>query len=110
MDVVSSISGTIAIESWRYSQNTLSEHLVRKTLGNQSRHIYQRIFNILDLTYPERTVSDKFVLGTKVLENQDVIVQFLDSRFSLDKAFAHQHIGEAAELGSEATQMYVKML
>ena len=87
-------------------QNLLSG----KSLGNQSRHIFQRIFNILDLTYLDGNIGDKFKLGDKVLKNQDLIVQFLDSSFSLDKAFTNYHITQAADLGSVPTQQYAKKI
>ena len=81
-----------------------------KSLNNQNRHVFQRLFNILDTTYANGQIDDDFKVGTQVLKNQDLITNFGDSIIGLDKSFCSYHIRQAAALGSVATQQYVKRL
>ena len=88
------------------SQNLLSG----KSLNHQNRHIFQRIYNILKIAYPDAKISDNFKLGKQLLQNQDAMTSICDRELGLNDKFIRKHLEAISLLGSTETQQFVKKL
>ena len=81
-----------------------------KSLNHQNRHIFQRIYNIIKIAYPDAVISDSFKLGRQLLKNQDAMTSICDRELGLNYKFIRKHLQEISLLGSTETQQYVKKL
>jgi len=92
------------------SKTQLATLLSGKSLANQNRNFFQRIHNLLKIAYPDGNIEDKFILGRRLLSNQDAITSICDRELGLNEPFIRKHLEDISNMGGKDTQKYLKKL
>ena len=92
------------------SETPIATLLSGKSLANQNRNFFQRIHNLLKIAYPDGNIEDKFILGRRLLSNQDAITSICDRELGLNEPFIRKHLEDISNMGGKDTQKYLKKL